>query len=540
MRAAEFKGPIFFAGFLLSFFLSLDQRLVAQPRPIAIVGGTLIDGTGRPPLPDAAVIIHEGRFREVGRRGDISIPQGAEVIEAKGKTILPGLVDGHCHYRDWMGEIYLALGVTTCPDISNNPTEWILAQREGIQKGTIRGPRVWATGNHVDGPPPSGTGRLRRQRGSIIVQTSDDARKAVRELVEKGVDGIKLFERLTPEVAKAAAEEAHRHGRPVFGHSLDIFAAADAGYQSVEHSWSVLYSSIRDPKKKAELDIARMTGKVNTAEVHVHMEPEMFDRIIKVMVEKRIHWSPTWGTWFRPLSPQAAEMKRREVALLRNPGLRYLPPYILKTTEQFFAMYEGASAERRAQLAEGYERVQDFVRRFVGAGGRLHSGSDPNNVLAGYGLHAEFQLLIDAGLSPPQVIQSASLNVALAWGKAKDYGSVETGKVADIVIVRGDPIRDISATQEVEMVFMDGKPVDISLNPDYRNPIPRPLPDRFVPTLSGLSPPSLTEGSTGRVKLSGSGFRPTHQALLSGRKVESRFINSKELEVHIPAVEAGT
>src|SRR5438093_13498632 len=112
-------------------------------------------------------------------------------------------------------------------------------------------------------------------------------------LAEKGVDGYKLFERLKPQVAKAAVEEAHKLGKPVTGHSLDIFAAADAGYQSVEHSWSVAYPSIQDPKKKAELDLARMNRKITTPEVHAFMEQQMFDRIIKLRISKYVHSSPT-------------------------------------------------------------------------------------------------------------------------------------------------------------------------------------------------------------------------------------------------------
>jgi len=118
------------------------------------------------------------------------------------------------------------------------------------------------------------------------------------------------------------------------------------------------------------------------------------------------------------------------------------------------------------------------VRRFVAAGGKLHSGSDPNRVLAAYAVHVEFELLVEAGLRPIQAIQSASLNVAKAWGKEKDYGSVEKGKVADLVVVRGGPMKNISATQNVEMVFMDGRLMDISFHPDYRNPLPRPIADR--------------------------------------------------------------
>jgi len=124
---------------VLTFYFLFPESISAQTRPIAIVGGTLIDGTGRPPLVDAAVVVQDGRFLAVGKRGEVSLPQGAEVIDAKGKTILPGLIDGHCHLRDWMGEVYLHFGVLTCPSISNNPVDWVIAQRDGVQNGTIRG-----------------------------------------------------------------------------------------------------------------------------------------------------------------------------------------------------------------------------------------------------------------------------------------------------------------------------------------------------------------------------------------------------------------
>ena len=526
--------------FGIAFIIVFCSVAGAQTRAVAIVGGTLIDGTGRAAVEDAVVVFHNGRIQEVGKRGEIMIPRGAEVIDAKGKTILPGLIDGHCHYWEWMGELYLAYGVTTCPDINNSPTEWIIAQKEGIQKGKIRGPRLWISGHALDGPRPQGMPEQRWQRGSIIVRTEDEARKAVQDHVNKGMDGFKFLERLEPNVAKAAAEEARRLGKPVIAHSVNIFDAVDAGYTSVEHSWAVMFTTIRDVQRRAEVDMNRMTGKIGTVEAHVNMAPEHFDEIIKAMVGKDIHWSPAWATQFRALSPRAAEMKKRELAMLKNPRLSYLPPYNLEAVEGYFAGFEKMTPERREALDKAYKMVQDFARRYVAAGGKIHSGSDPGSLLPAYAQHAELELAIDAGLSPLVAIQSASLNVAKTWGKDKDYGSVEKGKVADLVIVRGDVLNDISATQNVERVFSDGKPVDTSFNPNYRNPIPRTIADRYVTNLTQLSPASLVEGSAGQVKLAGVNFRPTHQALINGKKVESRFVSGRELELKIPSLKAGT
>ena len=526
--------------FTLLVCLIFGSGLWAQTRPIAIVGGTLIDGTGRAAVDDAVVVFQGGRIEEVGKRGEVAIPRVAQVIDAKGKTILPGLIDGHCHYWDWMGELYLAYGVVTCPDINNSPTEWIVAQKEGIQKGKIRGPRLWISGHALDGPRPQGMPEQRWQRGSVIVRTEDEARKAVQEHVNKGMDGFKFLERLAPAVAKAAADEARKLGRPVIAHSTNIFDAVDAGYTSVEHSWAVMFTSIRDAKRRAEVDMDRMTGKVGTVEAHVNMVPDQFDEIIKAMVAKDIHWSPAWATQFRALSPRAAEMKKRELAMLKNPRLSYLPPYNLEAVEGYFAGFEKMTPERRESFDKAYKMVQDFARRYVAAGGKMHSGSDPGSLLPAYGLHAELELAIDAGLSPLLAIQSASLNVAKTWGKDKDFGSVEKGKVADLVIVRGDVVNDISATQNVEKVFMDGKAVNTSFNPNYRNPIARTISDRYVTNLTQLAPASLVEGSAGQVKLTGVNFRPTHQVLINGKKIDSRFVSGRELELRVPSLKAGT
>ncbi len=201
----------------------------------------------------------------------------------------------------------------------------------------------------------------------------------------------------------------------------------------------------------------RNSGQINTGEFHTLLRPETFDRIVRTMVDNNVHWGPTWGSRFRQFSPRAAALKQQELALLDNPGFS-VPSLTAQTVERTYSALDRATPQKRAQLLEGFRKLEDLVRRFAAAGGKLHVGSDPNrNTVPGFGMHVELQLLVDAGLTPVQAIQAASLNVAEAWRKNQDYGSVEKGKVADLFLVRGDPTREMAVTQNVEMVFLDGK-----------------------------------------------------------------------------------
>ena len=132
-------------GFFASYARSQSQTLVIQ-------GGTLIDGTGRVPRQNAAIVVEGQRIKTVGAKGSVAIPSGAKVIQADGKTILPGLIDDHMHSLDWFPPLFLHWGITTAFDTAN-PTEWVLAQRDAIKKGRIKGPRMFVTGIIIDGPP---------------------------------------------------------------------------------------------------------------------------------------------------------------------------------------------------------------------------------------------------------------------------------------------------------------------------------------------------------------------------------------------------
>ena len=510
--------------------------------PLVIQGGTLIDATGRAPMEDAVIVIEGERIKAVGKRGEVAAPPNARVIDVKGKTILPGLIDGHCHLLDFMGEIYLHLGITTCPDITQNDDEWTLAQRDGTSLGKIRGPRIWSTGARLVGPPPAWA--LRGERGYLI-KTPEEAVAAVRKKKAEGIEIIKFNEYVAPEAIKAGAAEANRLGLPVTCHCLDAFLAAEAGFAGVEHHWGLGMTSIGDVKKRWEVHERRMTGKINTADLSYYYEPENFDGIVKAVTEKHVSWSPTIATWYRPLSPSVARFKERELSILDRKEASYLPGVLREQALGQYERYAKFPPERLNNAREGYKKLEDLIRRYVQAGGLIRAGSDPNNGLPGLGVHQEMVMFVEAGLTPMQAIQAATVNVAMAFRKDTDFGTVEPGKVADLIAVDGDPLKDVWTTQNVKLVVLGGKIVDHEFHANHKNPSPAIRAWRATPQEIELSPRSVVQGSgAATVKITTRrGFDRFHKATLAGKELETRFISPGEIEATVPPAltkQAGT
>ena len=501
--------------------------------PLVIQGGTLIDATGRPPIEDAVIVIEGERIKSVGKRGEVAIPRGARVIDAKGKTILPGFIDGHCHLLDFIGEIYLHLGITTCPDITQNDDEWTLAQKNGTNLGKIRGPRIWSTGGRLVGPPPAWA--LRGERG-YLVKTPDEAREVVRKKKNAGIEIIKFNEYVAPEVIKAGAEEANRLGLPITCHCLDVFLAAENNFAGVEHHWGMGMTTIGDLTKRWEVHERRMTGKINTADLAYFYETENFDKVVKAAVDKNISWSPTIATWYRPLSPSVARFKERELSILDQKNAGYLPRVLREQALGQYERYAKFAPERLARAREGYKKLEDLMRRYVQAGGLIRAGSDPNNGLPGLGVHQEMVMFVEAGLTPMQALQAGTINVAKAFRKDKDFGTVETGKVADIIVIDGDPLKDIWAVQNVKQVVLGGKVVDREFHANYKNPIPAIRAWRATPQEIDVTPRSLAQGAGGTIKVTARrGFDKFHKVMFNGKELETRFVSATELEASVPA-----
>lgn len=523
----------FAAALLLTFCLSIAPAAAQPASTLVIQGGTLIDASGREPIQDAVIVVEGERIKAVGRRGEVTLPRGAKIIDAKGKTILPGFIDGHCHLLDFVGELYLHLGITSCPDITQNDDEWTLAQKRGTELGKIRGPRIWSTGGRLVGPPPAWA--LRGERG-YLVKTPEEAREVMRKKKAAGIEIVKFNEYVAPEVIKAGADEAHKLGLPITCHCLDVNIAAENNFAGVEHHWGLGMSTIGDLKKRWEVHERRMTGKINTADLSYFYEPENFDAVVKTAVDKNITWSPTIATWYRPLSPSVARFKVRELSILEQKNAGYLPRVLREQALGQYERYAKFAPDRLARAQEGYKKLEELMRRYVKAGGLVRAGSDPNNGLPGLGLHQEMVMFVEAGLTPMQALQAGTINVAKAFRKDKDFGTLEAGKVADIVVIDGDPLKDIWAVQNVTLVVQAGKVIDREFHANYKNPIPAIRPWRSTPQEIEIAPRSLAQHSAGTLKISARrGFDKFHKVMLNGKELETKFVSASELEATVPA-----
>ncbi len=498
---------------------------------LVVKGGTLIDGTGRQPIDNAVIVIERGRFKAIGRAGQVPVPAGAEVIDAAGLTVLPGFIDGHAHLEDFQGELYLHLGITTAVTIQifqDGP--WTLAQKRGTELGRIKGPRIWLSGRAIGGErvmtdAPDG----RTTRGNITVTTPEQARRAVQKKKELGCDVIKLNEFLPLELVKVVVEEAHRIGMPVTTHSMDAISSAKAGVDAIEHIWAVGTSSILYPPSRERLHTDRLGGLIDQEIANSYYKTENFGAIIDAMVENGVAWTPTIAKWLRPLSPSVERFRSREREILENP-MANLPGAVRAVTDnaydKLFKRYDAAKLER-AKI--GYDKANEFIRRFVEAGGILKEGSDPPRGMAALLMHQALVMDVEAGVPPMTVIQAATLNVAKTFKKDKDYGSVEPGKVADLSIVEGDPLTDMWATQNVKVVVKDGAKVEIAFS-KYKNPIPAFYSYQTLPMDLDIEPKSAIAGS-GPITLHvrGEGIWPFHKVMLKREFGSLLNLNAFEL-----------
>lgn len=437
-------------------------------------GGTLIDGTGKSPISNAVVVIEGSRIKAVGPKGQVSYPQNATVIRTEGRSILPGLIDSHIHLKDYQSPMFLRYGVTTVGD-TNNHTEWSLLQRDALKSGKIKGPRLFITGVAAGGPPadasaasiPSkreGFGAYTRPGSdglpvfAVSLQTVEEARAYIRSLVAQHVDMIKVDLSLTLDQLRVITEEAARAGVPVVGHSQNIRRAAGVGLKYMEHTDTLgraILEEMGGPEKVQE-------GGANPERL---MDTKLFDPLIQFMVRQGVYLNPTMLARWRTATPRGQEVAKAAAEVIKDPGLVFVPAQVRETW---------ARPAERAGDSEAYRKVAEFLRKYAEAGGKVLAATDAG-LLPGLSLHYEMQMLVDVGIPPMKAIQGATLWAAESIGQAKDLGTIEPGKLADITVIEGNPLNDFAATRNVRMVIKDGKVLDTTYDPRFVNPIPRPI-----------------------------------------------------------------
>jgi imidazolonepropionase-like amidohydrolase len=399
---------------------------------IALVGGTLIDGTGRDPVPDSVVVIEKGRIVEAGPKSRVKIPSGAQKVDARGKTILPGLWDMHAHFEqvEW-GPIYLAAGATTVRDCGNE-FEFITAVRDAVANGRGLGPRLLLAGI-VDGTGPSALGVAR-------VDTPEQAKMWTDKYHDAGFQQMKIYSSVKLEEVKDVAEEAHRLGMTVTGHvpiGLNAYQTIEAGQDQINHIPYIVDIMVPTlPADASRLDHAN-------AAANLDLNSPAAQKAIAFLVQHGTVVDPTLAL-FEFFSASTAKPAAS------------IEPGVLKVAPELQAIL--ADVGPPSPQAEISEKVFAKELAVVGA---LHKAGVPivagtDQTVPGHSLHREIELYVQAGFTPMEAIQAATIVPARVMGLDKEIGTVEAGKRADVIILDGNPLESIRNIRKVEFVITNG------------------------------------------------------------------------------------
>jgi imidazolonepropionase-like amidohydrolase len=398
---------------------------------IALLGGTLIDGTGADPIPDAVVVLRRNRIVAVGRRQSVRVPKDATRIEVQGKYLVPGLWDMHAHYSqvDW-GPAYLGAGVTTVRDVGNE-FEFIEAVRSAISSGRGLGPRILGAG-FIDGESPTAIG-VRRAR------TVAEAKRLVQEYHQSGFEQIKLYNSVPAELIPVICREAHRLGMTVTGHiprAVTGFEAIADGMDQINH-----VSFIRRMMAPADtIGPSFARGPVDLS------SPDALGTI-RVLREHHIVVDPTLAVY-----EMATHSAEQPVAAF-EPGIAMLPPQLASAIEHSGVSPSDAIAARRT-----FDGLVAIVGALHRAGVPIVAGTDQQ--VPGHSLHRELELYVRAGFTPMEALQSATLVPARAMRLERESGTIAPGKRADLIVLDRDPLADIANSRSVHLVIAAGWPYD--------------------------------------------------------------------------------
>lgn len=432
------------------------QQFVTYAQPlIAITHVRVIDGNARPVLEDQTVVLENGKIAAIG--SNAKLPAGATVIDGAGHTLIPGLVGMHDHmyypaprvnsgarealypeHASSFPKLYLAGGVTSIRTTGSIEPYTDLELKRAIDAGKIPGPKMHTTGPYLEGQGAY-TPTMHQLRDA------DDARNTVNYWITEGATSFKAYMHITRAELQSVVDTAHAHNIKVTGHlcSIGFREAADLGIDNLEHG--LVVDTEFTPGKQPDNCPAVAPARDQLSKMSVS-SPEI-QSLIRYLISKHVAITSTLPV-FETFVPNRAPVDQRVIDAL-------LP----ETRVEYSKSRDRASKDPNSPWIRLFKLEEDFEHEFVKQGGTLLAGLDPTGfggVIAGYGDQREVELLVEAGFSPLEAIQIATMNGARFLGEDKNTGSIEVGKAADMVLLKGNPVQNIKDVENVEIVFKDG------------------------------------------------------------------------------------
>ncbi len=433
---------------------SFSEYVAIDEPVVALTHVRIIDGTGEAVQTDQTILIVGDRIEAVGAASEIRIPDGAVERDMTGHTVIPGLVGLHNHTFYTTSKrrvqlnytaplLYLASGVTTVRTTGSNAPYSELNLKRSIEDGSQMGPRLFVTGPYITG----GSGMTYMTR----VSTPEDARRVVKYWSEEGVDWFKVYTMISREELAAVIDEAHSHGIRVTGHicSVSFREAVALGIDNLEHGYFT--NTDYDPEKKPDECPSGFRRKLQDVDLNT---PEV-QATFQEMIENEVPMTSTLAVYemYVPGRPMADQ--------------RTLDAMSPEVREEYITTYEQVQAAAKDEDYSFnntlFEKALAYEYAFVEAGGLLAAGVDPTGfggALPGYGDQRNYELLLEAGFEPEQVIQIMTLNGAKVLGISDRLGSISAGKIADLAIIEGSPDENPSDIKKVRLVFKDGRAYD--------------------------------------------------------------------------------